>query len=647
MAIKDLFFNIFARDKTGTAFDSVNKRLRETEGVAASMQERMRRAGRAMQRFGVAGSVASAGVAALFRGTLDAYDLQARAEAKVAQAIKATGGAAGFTAEELYSQASALQRLTRFGDEDILNKVTAQFLTFKNVTGDVFKGAQMAALDLSTVLDGDLQSASIMLGKALNDPATGLSALSRAGVTFSEEQKDVIKALSETGQIARAQQLILDEIASAYGGQASAAAEVGAGIVDQWRNTWGDVKEVVGSVLIDALKAILPTLKSLAEAFQNMSPEGQRATVILGALAVALPPLIASFGLLVAGIAAIGAPITIAIAGFSAITAAVVAFWPHIKELGSWLSEKFTNTLTFLGEKLGWLGPIFGALAQGPLAAARLGFDLVGEKGDWLRTKISDVFTAIPQIIGAAVEQVGVWLTEKFNGIIDSVGKKIDWVEGKFFWLYDKVVGNSWVPDLVDEIGQSFAQLNGNMVKPTDTATGQVNESFKSLMGDVGKSLGNLVSQGKLTWKSFMGSLLDIGASYADRIIQDVFNRMGGGLNGAFAQLGSPAIGGASPQGGGLLNGIGASLGNWVGGLLGLDTGGNFTVSGRAGVDRNVTALRLSEGEEVNVTRKGQAASAPVVNVYIQTPNPTAFTASRAQIGAQIGRAVAAGQRAA
>ena len=85
--------------------------------------------------------------------------------------------------------ATNLQNKTLFGDEVILKDATAQLLTFTNITGENFGRTQEAALDLATRLDGDLKSASIQLGKALNDPVANLSALSRSGIQFSEDQK--------------------------------------------------------------------------------------------------------------------------------------------------------------------------------------------------------------------------------------------------------------------------------------------------------------------------------------------------------------------------------------------------------------------------------------------------------------------------
>lgn len=105
----------------------------------------------------------TAPLAALGGVSLHLCNIQAKAEAKVQQAIKSTAGAAKLSFEQLKAYASQLQGKTIFGDERILNDSTAQLLTFTNIAGENFKRTQRVALDLSTVLDGDLKSASIQL----------------------------------------------------------------------------------------------------------------------------------------------------------------------------------------------------------------------------------------------------------------------------------------------------------------------------------------------------------------------------------------------------------------------------------------------------------------------------------------------------
>lgn len=215
-------------------------------------------------------SVAAIGQFAM--AAINAYEESARAQAKVAQAIKTTGGVAGQSLGELTKIAAEFQHSTLFEDDAILDGVTAQLLTFTNIAGDNFKRAQVAALDLATVLGGDLQGEAIQLGKALNDPTQGLQALTRSGISFSDSQKEIIKNLADTNRLAEAQSLILDEIARQYGGQAEAAAKASSGIT-QLKNALGDIVELMGQGITQsgAFKKSITALQEIAYAWGNQN----------------------------------------------------------------------------------------------------------------------------------------------------------------------------------------------------------------------------------------------------------------------------------------------------------------------------------------------------------------------------------------
>jgi hypothetical protein len=208
-------------------------------------------------------------------GSVDLFRIQEKAVAQVQAGLLSTGNRVGFTLDELKKKAIALQNETLFGDEEILQSVTAQLLTFTNIAGEQFDRTQQAALDLATRLDGDLKSASIQLGKALNDPIKGLSALAKSGIQFSSDQKELIKTLTESGKITEAQTLILDELEKQYGGSAAAAADADGGIT-QLSNAFNDAREVLGGLIMEGLK---PTIKSLKEFFANLDEQKIRAFV--------------------------------------------------------------------------------------------------------------------------------------------------------------------------------------------------------------------------------------------------------------------------------------------------------------------------------------------------------------------------------
>ena len=196
---------------------------------------------------GVATAAFTAIVAGVVKVT-QAYAVQEQAEIRTRATLRATQYAAGLTADELFNMASALQEVTTFGDETIISGQN-MLLTFKNIGEDTFPRATKAMLDMATAMGTDLKSTAIQLGKALNDPRAGLASLSRVGITFTEQQKEQIKVLQASGEMAQAQAIILKELESQFGGTAEAAAK-GTGKFTQLGNVWGDIAEKLGKKLL-------------------------------------------------------------------------------------------------------------------------------------------------------------------------------------------------------------------------------------------------------------------------------------------------------------------------------------------------------------------------------------------------------------
>ena len=258
---------------------------------------------------------------------------QEKAIAQVEAGIKSTGNAAGLTSKQLQDMASDLQGISTFGDEEILENVTAQFQTFTNISGDVFAEAQKQTLNISERMGTDLKSSAIQLGKALNDPITGISALSRVGITFNDSQKDTIKSLVQTGKAAEAQTIILKELEKQFGGSAEAARDTFGGSLNALSNTFGDALEEIGGVIADTLEPIIPTIQRMVEAFKNASPFVKRFVVVVGGIAAAIGPvlvvvgsLISAFGTVVGALGPVISVVTSAVATFGAwaTTAAAV-----------------------------------------------------------------------------------------------------------------------------------------------------------------------------------------------------------------------------------------------------------------------------------------------------------------------------------
>jgi hypothetical protein len=193
------------------------------------------------------------------------------ATAQLNATIKSTKGVAGMTAKAVQDQALAFSKLTRFEDDEIAAN-SAVMLTFTNIGKDIFPRATGATLDLATKFKMELQPATVMVGKALNDPIKGVTALGKAGVTFSETQKAMIKALVETGDVANAQNIILKELETQVGGSAAAAGKTAAGQMDIFKNSIGNVKEEIGGALIPVIQKLMTWVgPKLVAGFQAFS----------------------------------------------------------------------------------------------------------------------------------------------------------------------------------------------------------------------------------------------------------------------------------------------------------------------------------------------------------------------------------------
>jgi hypothetical protein len=178
-----------------------------------------------------------------------------KASAQLDAVLKSTGGTAGVTAEAAQALATELEGLTTYGDDAIVS-AEALLLTFTRIGKDIFPQATATVLDMSTALGQDLKTSAIQLGKALNDPVLGVTALRKVGVNFSAAQVEVIKKLVATGQSAKAQTMILQELQTEFGGSAHAARETLGGALQALGEAWGNLFELEGPAAEGLRKSI-------------------------------------------------------------------------------------------------------------------------------------------------------------------------------------------------------------------------------------------------------------------------------------------------------------------------------------------------------------------------------------------------------
>ena len=242
-----------------------------------------------------AAAIAAAGAAAIAFGVkaIKAAEAAATANARIAQINESMGlfgSSVGEVNERLVKYAEATARATGI-DQNSIKATQAKLLTFRelaqsaNEVGGEFDRATKAAIDLAAAGFGSAETNAVQLGKALQDPIKGLTALSRSGVTFTETEQERIKTLVESNQVGEAQKLILEAIEQQVGGTAEATANAS----ERIKVTFNLLTEQVGMVLLPVFEKfanflidkvvpfiqnfLVPTVQRLTDSFnKNAGP---------------------------------------------------------------------------------------------------------------------------------------------------------------------------------------------------------------------------------------------------------------------------------------------------------------------------------------------------------------------------------------
>ena len=206
--------------------DQLTNKLHQADGAATKLESTMGSLGNRLTHVAEAFGISFA----LFKGIefvhegIEAFEKLHQAEAQVEAGLISTGHAAGIAGEELEASAIKFSQSFKFTRADI-TEMQSIMLTFPGITSSTFDTASQAILDMSTRLHKGLDETAIMVGKALQDPERGITAMRRVGVNFNDTQTEIIKNLVRTGHAAKAQTLILQELQLEFAGSAQAAAE--------------------------------------------------------------------------------------------------------------------------------------------------------------------------------------------------------------------------------------------------------------------------------------------------------------------------------------------------------------------------------------------------------------------------------------
>ena len=438
-----------------------------------------------------AGMVSAAGAMALARkawttftgvisSSLSLWGEQEQSVVAMTTALKSQGTYTPELSKQYQDLAAKLQTLSTDGDETLL-KMQALLIQVGDVGPDQMEKALTAAQDLAVGLDVDLKTAALLVGKAFaGDTAT----LKRYGIVLDQTE------LKQKGV-----SLVLDKIQAKFGGQAAAKAKTFAGIIEQLGNRWGDLKEKIGEWLTQSSGLLTPMLSTISKSVGWVTDNFDTLKPILASVATLAGVT------LVAGLAALGVVIyTTVIPAVTLMTGGLNFLIPVIALIaaagvGAWVAwgDEIKAFLRDTWEKM-----------KSGLQAFRVWVD---EAFDVLQGWLDAIPTPILALLGPVgmvlavfrkwddIKEIarGVWrgirlMADRLGAIFDGIKAKVDAVIGFFVRMKDKVVGNSIVPDMVDDLDSEFQRMGEVMTYESSEATEAVVTNLEDLTAESTKA---------------------------------------------------------------------------------------------------------------------------------------------------------------
>ena len=259
-------------------------------GNAAPLKKSLDEADSSLEKFGgkVAGFGKAAalgiGAAAAGFGVFAASAIKGAEEARVAdERLKQVADSMGLFGTQTKATTDRLLKLADTQEFELgvtaetIKLTQAKLLTFSELgktadtMGGAFDRATTAAIDMAAAGFGSAETNAVQLGKALQDPIKGITALSRSGITFTEVEKERIRTLVESNKLGEAQALVLAAIETQVKGTAAATVtssfKMGA--------AFGHIKDSVGEALLPMMdklatfvvKEVIPAFNSFVEKY--------------------------------------------------------------------------------------------------------------------------------------------------------------------------------------------------------------------------------------------------------------------------------------------------------------------------------------------------------------------------------------------
>ena len=407
--------------------------------------------------------------------------------------LKSTKSAAGLSAKAISDLAQALSEKTAIDDEAIQSAENL-LLTFTKIGKETFPTATQAVLDLSAATGTSLKGASIQVGKALQDPVRGLTALRKVGVNFSTDQQAVIKKLVETGKTAEAQKLILKELATEFGGSAAAQATP----LDRLKVTYQNLLETIGGYLVPVLNDVAEATMKFVDQFRAGKGAGGEFKDTLKGIYDTLKPIVAfliNHPGLVAGAAA-----------------AYIAFKATLAAL-----NLFSTLMTAFGTVAQYAvaGRVRGAAFAGSVKGAVAGLGKLGTVG----VILSGMF-AVDQY-GPSVDKWQKGLSAKIKAKFPSFRKSgSDLIDA-----FANALKQGGMPSIglaIQGARKTAKASKGGFVSDGKAIVASLSKGISGAASSVGRAVSGAVAKGKSAVSSAVSWFRNIGSNIANAIASGI-----------------------------------------------------------------------------------------------------------------------------
>jgi hypothetical protein len=349
-------FNGAGFDKLTRELDRLNTPLEKVAAVSRSLAPAA-----------IIGLTALSGMAVGAVRAAEEAEVADRRLANIAESMNLFGASTDQVVKRMTEFADATMLATGVDDE-IIKSTQAKLLTFENLAktaddvGGAMDRATLAALDLAAAGFGEAEQNAVQLGKALQDPVKGITALGRAGVTFTDQEKAKIATLVESNKMLEAQDVILSAIETQVGGTAEATATGSS----KMTAAFGEMSESIGKALLPLVQTLVPVMVG----FFNIVAENSGVVTVLAGIFAAL-----AVAILAVNFALNANPIVKVITLIAALGAGIVLLtnwlvglyggWDKLfQDLAGWLVgfvAGFKNALNAIG---GFFSNIFNGLAS-------------------------------------------------------------------------------------------------------------------------------------------------------------------------------------------------------------------------------------------------------------------------------------------